>query len=252
MSLYEITFSPTGNTKKAAGMISEAWNCEKKSVDLLKISTKNEMPVLTADDICIIAMPVFGGRIPTTADERLCLLEGNGAKAILTAVYGNRLVEDALVEMEDIVKSHGFTVTAGIEAVAEHSIVRKFATGRPDTDDRKVLNGFGKEIIKKISSGKASEPELPGNRPYRNFTGGLKPSAGDNCSKCGICAEECPVGAISPAEPQNPDPEKCISCMRCISVCPSHARQLAPAMLKGLEEHLAAVCTEPRKNMLYI
>ena len=58
----------------------------------------------------IIGMPVYAGRIPMVAVPRLSGLKGNGTPCILVATYGNRHYDDALVEMEDIAREHGFTV----------------------------------------------------------------------------------------------------------------------------------------------
>ena len=249
MQLYEITFSPTGGTRKCADLLAQGWDTDPVSVDLLKPVSDLEF---APEDVCLVAMPVYVGRIPSAAAQRLKSLHGNGAKAILTAVYGNRLVEDALVEMEDILKEQGFSVLAGVEAVAEHSIVRKFAAGRPDAQDASQLKEFAAKIREKLASGNLHTPSLPGNRPYRQAGPGLKPYADDRCTGCGRCAAECPVGAISPDNLKTEDPAVCISCMRCISVCPEHARQNDPKMLQGLEAHLAPVCTERRDNVLYL
>lgn len=48
------------------------------------------------------------------------------------------------------------------------------------------------------------------------------PRVKENCTKCGICVENCPVGAI--ISPEETDREKCIGCMRCVVVCPENAK----------------------------
>ncbi len=46
----------------------------------------------------------------------------------------------------------------------------------------------------------------------------------DECIKCGACAEECPVNAISEGEEiYEIDPEICIECGNCAAVCPNEA-----------------------------
>lgn len=252
MVLYEITFSPTGGTQKVAHMLSEAWNCKKTVVNLLKPLSDAATPLFTSEDVCIVTMPVFGGRIPATAAERLQKLNGHGAKAILAAVYGNRAIDDALVEMEDILETRGFTIVAGLEAIAEHSLVREIAAGRPDQEDHEVLRTFGKQILEKLEAENFTKPTLPGNRPYKVFNGGLKPAADDTCRGCGICAAECPVGAIPMEAPQTTDTEKCISCMRCIKICPNGSRKNDPAMLEALAQRLAPRCEGRKANKLYI
>lgn len=44
---------------------------------------------------------------------------------------------------------------------------------------------------------------------------------GEECYKCGTCANNCPMGAISMVDGKYViDPKKCISCGLCASVCP--------------------------------
>ena len=46
--------------------------------------------------------------------------------AVLVAVYGNRAVEDALLEMSDLCLNRGFKVVGGAEMIAPHSIDKRF------------------------------------------------------------------------------------------------------------------------------
>ena len=252
MCLYEITFSPTGGTQKVAHMLAKAWNCEKVTVNLLKPVLASNMPLIKPEDFCVIALPVFGGRVPATAVERLQHIRGNGAKAVAVAVYGNRAIDDALVEMEDLLENRGFSVIAGVEAVAEHSIARQFAADRPDRADENALLAFGQQIISKMQRYDFRKPSFPGNRPYKEYGGALVPAGDDNCSGCGLCVVECPVGAIPMEASNTVDAQMCISCMRCISVCPRGARQNDPAMLKGVVDFLEPLCKDRKENKLYI
>ena len=138
---YEITFSPTGGTKKCADLLSAAWK-EKAEIDLMNRRDAFAKYSFTAEDICLIAVPSFAGRVPAIATERLTEMQGNGAKAIAVVVYGNRAYEDTLVELEDILKNCGFQVAGGAAVVAEHSIFREFAQGRPDAEDAEQLKAW--------------------------------------------------------------------------------------------------------------
>ena len=41
------------------------------------------------DDLAVIALPVFAGRVPALAVERLRMVNPHGAKCVVVAVYGN-------------------------------------------------------------------------------------------------------------------------------------------------------------------
>ena len=47
-------------------------------------------------------MPVYAGRVPALAVERLTGIKTSGVKCVIVAIYGNRAYEDALVEMQDV------------------------------------------------------------------------------------------------------------------------------------------------------
>jgi len=253
MKLYELCFSPTGGTKKIADALAGKLAEETRYVDLTDPKRDFGGISLTQADTVIVAVPSYGGRVPETAVSRIAAMKGNGAKAILVCVYGNRAYEDTLAELQDTVKQAGFRVVAAVAAVAEHSIARQFAQGRPDVDDLTQLGAFANQIREKLAAGNTTEPEIPGNRPYRKRGGGgMVPMPNENCTKCGLCAEKCPVQAIDKNDPQTVDTGACISCMRCIAICPASARALNSGMLDAVSGMLAKVCTERRSGELYI
>ena len=61
--------------------------------------------VFSENDICLIGVPSYGGRVPRTAVERINGFKGNGASAILVVSYGNRDYDDTLIELFDVVNS---------------------------------------------------------------------------------------------------------------------------------------------------
>ena len=134
MSNYKIIFSPTGGVEKCASLLSAHLGTNWKEIDI----THPISPVsLSREDLCIYAVPSFGGRAVPIATERMANIQGNGAKAILLCVYGNRAYEDTLVEMLDTLNRQGFRCIAAVAALAEHSIMHQFATGRPDASDER-------------------------------------------------------------------------------------------------------------------
>ena len=80
-------FSPTGGTKKAGEMFCDGLSQNVKALDLGKKDVEVEEP---KSDLIVAAAPVFGGRIPAIAAEKLRALNGEGKKAVTLAVYGTR------------------------------------------------------------------------------------------------------------------------------------------------------------------
>lgn len=253
MKIYEIYFSPTGGTKQVADVLAEGLHGEVAAVDLTGYQTKTEALLLSKEDVAVIAVPSYGGRVPEIAVKKLEKMKGNGAAAVLTCVYGNRAYEDTLVELEDTAERAGFHTIAAVAAVAEHSIVRKYAAGRPDSEDRKELINFAAKIREKILEGNMETPSIPGNRPYKKAGGaGMVPKPDKTCVNCGICAKQCPVHAIDKKDPKKVEKGKCISCMRCITVCPHLARKVNPLMLTAADLMLKKVCSERKENELFL
>lgn len=86
MSVYTVVFSPTGGTKKAADCLANGLEADMQEIDLAAFSTDYSKISLNANDICIVAVPSFGGRVPAPAAARLAELKANGAKACISCM----------------------------------------------------------------------------------------------------------------------------------------------------------------------
>ena len=253
MKLYAIFFSPTGGTREVCLALAGGWQQPVEEIDLSDPRRDFGQITLSPEDLCVVAVPSFGGRVPPAAAQRLGQIHGEGARAILAAVYGNRAFEDTLVELEDVLKAAGFVCVAGVAAIAEHSIMRQFATGRPNETDILQLKEFARQIQAQLESGAATEPSLPGNRPYKELhTIPMVPQTLDCCNQCGTCATLCPVQAIPVDAPNRTDPGRCISCMRCVQVCPQKARQAPPQAVAATSRKLEPICSQPKMNQLFL
>ena len=253
MSVYKIIFSPTGGTDKVADPFVQTFGQEARTIDLTDAAADFSQIQLTEDDICIVAVPSFGGRVPGIAAARLGEITANGAKAILVAAYGNRAYDDTLLELKNVLVHSGFRCAAAVAAVAEHSIMRQFAKGRPDRKDLEELSQFAAQIRQQIQEGRIPEDlRVPGSSPYRAYSGvPIKPAGKKNCTDCGLCSQKCPVQAIPPTQPWKTDREKCISCMRCVRICPVHARKGNKLLTAIAARMMKKACSQRRENELF-
>ena len=225
---------------------------ESLATDLCVKAADIQWPHIHEDDLVVIAMPVFAGRVPALAVERLRRVNPHGAKCVVVAVYGNRAYDDALLEMLDVATGMGFRVIAAVGAVAEHSIVRQYGKGRPDADDEQVLRRFGADILSKAERDDCTVPQVPGHRPYKKGGPVPQPKGRSGCNRCGACARQCPADAIPLSDPKRVDAARCISCMRCVSVCPTGARRIGAVMHFLATQGLKKACAAWKENELHL
>lgn len=241
-------FSPTGGTKKVADAIAAGFDTPVEEMDL----TKSEVSVTLGEkDALMAVLPVYAGRVPQISLERLSSLKANGQKAVAVVVYGNREYDDALLETKDALEANGFKVIAAAAFIAEHSIVRSIAAGRPDTEDEALCRQFAADVMAKADD--APTVSVPGNNPYKELKpSAFHPSANENCVKCGTCAKQCPVGAIPADDPSQTNNDVCINCMRCVQVCPVRCRALPAPFVEGATNMLNEKAAGYKKPALFV
>lgn len=226
MKVTALYFSATYTTKRVVEAVAAQLSNDIVSYDITNDKATDEVTIPAAE-LLVVGVPVYAGRVPAMAVERLRRFRGMQAPAVVVAVYGNRHYDDAVLELHDIMSECGFrTVSAGA-FVAQHSIFPKVGAARPDAEDLAVIEEFALKT-KALLAGGFGDIEIPGNHPYK-VPGAIPiwPTASRKCTACGVCARLCPAGAIDPLAPKGVNKNKCIKCGRCIVVCPSKVRRFS-------------------------
>lgn len=250
-----VYFSATMTTKKIVEAVAAGIGTgEKTGFDITSAIPQEH--TIKSDEIAIFGVPVYAGRVPGIAAERIKQFKGEGSPAVIVAVYGNRDFDDALVELYDIVTDCGFKVISGGAFIAMHSIFPKVGAGRPDTGDLAEAMQFGAETMRRLneSDGIQSEsiPDIRGNRPYKvPKSVPLYPRARRGCDKCGACAALCPVGAIDRNNVKGCNEELCISCAHCIAVCPQKARKFRGILYRIVARKFKKSYSEPKRPYIF-
>ena len=186
-------FSPTGGTKRIGETFAKAAAENVVYENLGDRSWKEAGEGDGEDVLAVVALPVYGGRIPELAAEKLRMVTGRGRKAVTLAVYGTRAYEDALLEMNDLLEERGFRVIASGAFIAQHSIVNIVGRGRPDARDMEEIQKFAEKVLHKIETNEDTKVTVPGSRPYRNgMRHGAAPVSTDACTFCGCCEQVLP------------------------------------------------------------
>lgn len=248
--VHVIYFSPTHTSAKIAHAIVEGMGAVSYSEsDLTYETPMSEEPV--ENELTIVAVPVYGGRVADTAVERLQKFVGKDSPVVPVVVYGNRDYEDALLELSDLLAQQGFTLLAAAAFVGEHSFSSSqypIAAGRPDQKDHDEAFLFGQHILEKLESYPSLKVLPPlrvkGNRPYKEKKAGV-PAAPlvdtSLCNMCGHCIDVCPVKAISIQNNEMySDPTRCIKCCACVKECPEEARTFPNPFAEYLYKNFSA------------
>ncbi|MBQ8564062.1 MAG: 4Fe-4S binding protein [Firmicutes bacterium] len=207
-------------------------------------------------------MPTYAGRLPNLMLPYLKeYLQGNGALAVPVVTFGNRNFDNSLIELRDLLETHGFHTIAAAACSCEHSFSYELGAGRPDEDDITEIRNFACRIVSKLveefdtaaestavvstaaanaaAVGIAVPVAVPGVPAVQDHGGYYQPrdrhgvfidirkvkplTDMEKCTQCRFCAEICPMGAIDPQDVNNV-PGICIKCGACSKKCPTQAK----------------------------
>lgn len=249
--IHSVFFSPTGTTYRVVRAIRRGTGrTDGIEADLTR--PHPDTTVFEGNDPVVIGMPVYAGRLPTLAAERLKTVQGNKTPAVALVVYGNRAYDDALLELCELCNDRGFKLIGAAAFIGEHSFStpqQKIAAGRPDRTDLDKAEAFGAQLINVARPLDISR--IPGNRPYKpamNPPGAAANSNPESCTRCGQCVSNCPAGAIQLKNGfLETDPEACIWCCACIKNCWSGSRRMTSPKIRETANRLYTNCQTRRE-----
>lgn len=250
-------FSPTGTTKSVVQGIAKGIN--PNTIELIDVTTpeaRKQSLTTSENDMLIIAVPVYMGRVPALLNDWVNAIQANNTPTICVVVYGNRAFENALLELKDIILKRGCIPIAGAAYIGEHSFSNSEtpSQGRPDENDLHHAKVFGQKIRRKLQSiisiSQVSDVTVPGTYPYGGITELWDVDfiqVNDHCIGCGICSEVCPMGAIDSQDSMKIDKVKCITCCACIKRCPQNARSMKPGPVKDAQGRVNTLFREQKQ-----
>jgi ferredoxin len=258
-----IYFSPTHTTRIIVEAIAQGFQSEHIiPYDLTLPQSKTRMFDKLGSELAIIGVPVYSGRVPEDAIDRLRRIRANDTPAVIVVLYGNRDYNDALLELKDLSVETGFKPVAGGAFVGEHSWATEetpIAAGRPDTEDLQKAEAFGRLIRDKLIEFKTTDDILPlnvpGKYPHRKRMQprNTSPVTSESlCTLCHTCEEVCPTAAIAVDDAVETDPGLCILCCACVKNCPTQARAMEEPRVKQIAKRVWESCSGRKEPVIYI
>lgn len=230
-------FSGTGNTKWIADRFKDRFNFYGSGIELINIERNNSFK-LEDYDFIIIGTSIYAGCGPRIMDEFLNNLQSTTKKmkCILYSTQGTK-TSSATAIYGKILEKKGYNIE--IKAMIHMPNNYYFLTGKaPAAKENDKLLKEAALKVKKLTADFIQENKI------NESSGTIRAGAGivisklfrkhlpkmssnlistDDCIKCGLCLNNCPVNNITFENGKATFHSKCILCLRCIHSCPMNA-----------------------------
>ena len=241
-SVFACYFSPTGNSRRlacaAAEELADALGCPWQEQPFTRPEERGRSHTWGSQDFVVFAVPTYAGKLPNKILPDLKRqLAGSRTPAMALVTYGNRSFDHSLAELCAVLEHADFQVLSAGAFVCRHAFTDRLAGDRPNGDDLAQLTQLCRQTAEKLAciSAPAAPLEVPGDAaaPYYvpkgrdgqpvDFLRARPKTRADACIRCGECAAQCPMGAISRRDVAQV-PGICIKCQRCVRICPVCAK----------------------------
>lgn len=237
-------FSGTGTTGKVVitlgKHLAELLQVDFEAISFNRPEVREIDQNLASDELLIFGTPVYAGRVPNLLLPYIQnKVKGDATLAIPVCLYGNRNVDDGLMELRNTLQENGFRCIGAASIVGTHAFSKTLGRGRPNFSDIRLVRELGRHMGDKIKAldFPPTEPvAVVGQEPIRPYYTPrdrlanpidilkVKPVTDKSkCGKCMLCVKLCPLRAISPIDPSKV-PGKCMKCCSCVKKCPKGAK----------------------------
>ena len=195
-------FSGSGKSKRLAEFLGK--ELEITAEDITK--TKD-----FSAETAIVVFPVYCQNLPDPLIDFLPKLKAENVA--FAATYGRKSCGNVI---EDAVRITNAEFIGGICIPCGHSFLSE-----PDDFDFSSIEKFTERIKnpKKAIVSKSHKDFYADLIPAQRTRIGVKINRNSLCNNCGICENNCPMGAIKKGKINN----NCIRCLRCVTECPEKA-----------------------------
>lgn len=270
--------SPAGSTKKVAKKIELSLyeqGVTTSVLELFGVDWEKEVKEILLENShlqCLwIGSPVYAQHIVPPVSEFLSWLPQakNNVLAVPFVTWGAVSSGVALYETGAQLIEKGYLLAGAVKVLAEHSSMWKsehpFGEGRPNEQDLEKIDEIVNIILKKIQAKDFSNLNLDilDYQPdwIKDFANKISIQKlkevhpgyvlnQEKCNQCGVCAENCPAGAIT----LNPYPdlgENCFLCNNCARFCPEEAMTIDLSSIEERIQELAAKTNERKETEIF-
>jgi ferredoxin len=273
-----VSMSPSGTTHHVGQVIAAA--LERKGVEVVSVDLAKQSG-LESDVLdrlgkepsgLFVGSPVYFSRaIPPVLEFIASLPLATGGYAVPFVTWGGASSGIALHDLGAALQERGYEVIGAGKVLAEHSMMWRFENplgeNHPDETDDRLVTDLVERVVDKFSAA-SPVPALPleilAYQPPQAFAEmskivlakaktnmPAKQVDEEQCTQCGVCAEECPVGAITLA-PYPVFADNCICCFKCVRICPEDAFTNDLSMLDTRIRERARTMDEHPKTEMFM